>query len=166
MSSSRISHAAPPCPAIRPRHLRFLARLLPGLVLATVAFAPVHAALSPISEEVTSVHRTGSYPDVRAETRSLLTFASASSWETDPDNQVLTMTVTRGVLEVLLAAGHARIDRHAAWLAGTAREPVVPGKAVALLAGDSLVVMDGYLLRITNRNDSVASAVLHRVQHE
>jgi hypothetical protein len=70
------------------------------------------------------------------------------------------------VLEVRLEAGSARIDRHASWQAGTARGPLVPGLPATLATGDRLVVMDGYLLSITNRNDVPASVEIHRVRRE
>lgn len=124
------------------------------------------ASLSPVSEELISVRQVTNFPSPRTTTSSQLTFASASSWRTDTDHETLTLLVTKGVLEVHLKEGAARIERHALLLTGPVRGPLAPGMAVQLSAGDSLVVVRGYLLSVTNRNDAPASAMIHRFQQD
>ena len=147
-------------------HLRRAALLLASLLAMSTLSSPVDAALAPVSEEIIRTHAFASFPDPRIETESHLTFSTTSSWFMDPDSEIVTLEVTQGVLEVTLAEGSARIERHAAGLAGTTRDPVVPGRTVKLIKGDRVVVMRGYLLTVSNRNDAPASARVLRFQYE
>ena len=74
--------------------------------------SPVDAALAPVSEEIIRTHTSANFPDPRIETESHLTFSAPSSWFVDPDGEIVTLEVTQGVLEVTLAEGSARIERH------------------------------------------------------
>lgn len=125
-----------------------------------------NAAVSPVTEEIISTRQLAAFPDSLSTTRSQVGFASASSWRTDPDHEILTLVVTRGVLEVHLEAGAARIERRASWLAEPARGPLTPGLTAELATGDRLVVIDGYLLTVTNRGKVPASTVIHRVRSQ
>ncbi len=147
-------------------HLCRTALLLASLLPVSTLGSPVDAALAPVSEEIIRTHVFASFPDPRIETESHLTFSAASSWFVDPDGEIVTLEVTQGALEVTLAEGSARIERHAAWLADTACGPVIPGRAVKLIKGDRVVVMRGYLLTVSNRNDAPANARVLRFQHE
>ncbi len=145
---------------------RRTAPLVIGVLFMATQLLVVNAAVSPVTEEIVSTQELAGFPNPLSATRSQVSFASASSWRTDPDHEIVTLVVTRGVLEVRLEAGSARIDRHAPWLADTARGPSVSGLPAKLATGDRLVVMDGYLLTVTNRHDSPASAVVYRVRRE
>lgn len=145
---------------------RRIAPLVVGVLFMATHLLVVNAAVSPVTEEIVSTQELAGFPNPLSATRSQVSFASASSWRTDPDHEILTLMVSRGVLEVRLEAGSARIDRHAWRLADTARGPLVSGLPAKLAPGDRLVVMDGYLLTVTNRNDSPASAVVYRMRHE
>jgi hypothetical protein len=137
-----------------------------GVLFVMSQLLVANAAVAPVTEEIIDTHELAGFPNPLRAMKSRVSFASASSWRTDPDDELLTLEVTRGVLEVRLEAGSARIDRHASWQAGTARGPLVPGLPATLATGDRLVVMDGYLLSITNRNDVPASVEIHRVRRE
>lgn len=147
-------------------HLYRTALLLASLLPVSTLGSPVGAALAPVSEEIIRTHAFARSPDPRIETESYLTFSAPSSWFVDPDGEIVTLEVTQGVLEVTLAEGSAHIERHAAWSADTTREPMVPGRAVKLIRGDRVVVMRGYLLTVSNRDDSPATARVLRFQHE
>jgi hypothetical protein len=143
-----------------------LAPIVVGALFMATQLLGVNAAISPVSEEILNMQELAGFPNPLRAMTCRVSFASPSSWRTDPDHELLSLEVTQGILEVRLEAGSARIDRHASLLADTARGPLVPGEPATLAAGDRLVVMDGYLLTVINRNDAPASAIVHRVRRE
>lgn len=144
---------------------RRLAPVLVGLLMLGSQLPAVLAAPAQVTEEFTSITRVASFPNPVTETRSRLRMPAASTWQADPDGEILTLTVSWGHVEVLLAAGSARIERQERYPAKTMTQPLTPGTTMDLYMGDRVVVTDGYLLTVTNPGDYESIALLHRFQH-